>query len=106
MDEMKDKFVQLYGSFENIKDEDQFIFWAYYGLMLQSIGHESDAEKYYLNVINNCKRTPASSEAYLPRRIPDRSRQGGDDLRCVRECSRLRQRRDSPCAFRHEKDGG
>jgi CHAT domain-containing protein len=65
MDEMKDKFVQLYGSFENIKDEDQFIFWAYYGLMLQSIGHESDAEKYYLNVINNCKRTPASSEAYL-----------------------------------------
>ena len=28
MDEMKDKFVQLYGSFENIKDEDQFIFWA------------------------------------------------------------------------------
>ena len=65
MDEMKDKFEQLYGSFENIKDEDQFIFWAYYGLMLQSIGHESDAERYYLNVINNSKRTPASFEAYL-----------------------------------------
>jgi tetratricopeptide (TPR) repeat protein len=65
MDEMKDKFVQLYGSFENIKDEDQFIFWAYYGLMLQSIGHESDAEKYYLKVINNSKRTPVSFEAYL-----------------------------------------
>ena len=65
MDEMKDKFEQLYGSFENIKDEDQFIFFAYYGLMLQSIGHESDAERYYLNVINNSKRTPASFEAYL-----------------------------------------
>ena len=65
MDEMKDKFTQLYGSFENIKDEDQFIFWAYYGLMLQSIGHESDAEKYYLKVINNSKRTPVSFEAYL-----------------------------------------
>ena len=66
MDEMKDKFVQLYGSFENIKDEDQFIFLAYYGMMLQSIGHESDAEKYYLNVINHCnKRNPVSSEAYL-----------------------------------------
>lgn len=65
MDEMKDKFIELYGSFDNIKDEDQYIFNAYYGLMLQSIGHESDAEKYYLNVINNCKRTPASYEAYL-----------------------------------------
>ena len=65
MNKMRDKFEQLYGSFENIKDEDQYIFLAYYGLMLQSTGHESDAEKYYLNVINNCKRTPLSSEAYL-----------------------------------------
>ena len=65
MDKMRDKFEQLYGSFENIKDEDQFIFLAYYGLMLQSTGHESDAEKYYLNVINNSKRTSLSSEAYL-----------------------------------------
>lgn len=65
LDEMKERFEQLYGDFNNIKEDDQFIFLAYYGLMLQSIGHNAEAEQYYLNVINNCKRTAVSFDAYL-----------------------------------------
>jgi len=65
MDEMKERFEQLYGDFNNIKEDDQFIFLAYYGLMLQSVGHDAEAEQYYLNVINNCKRTAVSFDAYL-----------------------------------------
>ena len=65
LDEMKERFEQLYGVFDNIKDDAHFIFLAYYGMMLQSIGHEEEAESYYLNVIKNCKRTVASNDAYL-----------------------------------------
>ena len=65
MDEMKDRFEQLYGDFNDIKDDAHFIFLAYYGTMLQTIGHEVEAEYYFLTVINNCKRTIASNDAYL-----------------------------------------
>lgn len=65
MDKMKETFERLYGSFTENLDDDQYLFLAYYGLMLQSIGKESDAEEYYLNVINNCKRTTFSYDAYL-----------------------------------------
>lgn len=65
MDEMKDEFIKLYGNFEDIKDDNLFLFQAYYGVMLQSIGHESEAEKCYLNVVTRCNRAPASNEAYL-----------------------------------------
>lgn len=65
MDEMKDVFEHLYGSFTDNIDDDQYPFLAYYALMLQSIGHEAEAEKYYLNVINNCERDIISSDAYL-----------------------------------------
>lgn len=65
MDEMKDTFERLYGDFSEDLDDDQYLFLAYYGLMLQSIGHESEAEKYYLDVIGNCKRTAISYDAYL-----------------------------------------
>ena len=65
MDEMKDTFERLYGDFSEDLDDDQYLFLAYYGLMLQSIGHESEAEKYYLNVINNCNKTTVSFDAYL-----------------------------------------
>ncbi len=65
MDEMKNMFVQLYGSFEEIKDESLFLFPAYYGVMLQAIGHETEAEKCYLNIIAHCNKTSISNEAYL-----------------------------------------
>lgn len=65
LDEMKSLFEKTHGDFFNIKEDDLFIFQAYYGYMLQSIGKDMEAEQYYLNIINNCKRTSVSYEAYL-----------------------------------------
>jgi len=64
MDEAIDQFEKNNGSIYNIKSEDQFIILADYGYILHSIGHDKEAERCFLGVINNSKNNSISHEAY------------------------------------------
>lgn len=64
MDEAIEQYENLHGSIYGIHDEAQFMVLGNYGYLNYSIGHEKEAEKCFLTVINNCKKTPFSYEAY------------------------------------------
>lgn len=64
MDEAIEQFEKNNGSIYNIKSEDQFIILADYGYILHSIGHDKEAEKCFLGVINNSLNNSISHEAY------------------------------------------
>jgi CHAT domain-containing protein len=64
MDEAVEQFEKSNGSIYEIKDENQFIMLADYGYILHSIGHDKEAERCFLGVINNSKNNSISHEAY------------------------------------------
>lgn len=65
MDEAIDQFENLHGSVYEITDESQFLVLSNYGYLYYAIGHDKEAEKCFLTVINHCKRTAFSNEAYV-----------------------------------------
>lgn len=64
MDEGVEQFENKNGSIYDIKAEDQFIILADYGYILHSIGHDNEAERCFLGVINNSLNNSISHEAY------------------------------------------
>lgn len=64
MDKAIEQFENRHGSIYEITDESQFLILNNYGFLCQEIGHESVAEKCFLTVINNSKKTTFSNEAY------------------------------------------
>ena len=65
MDEAIEQFENLHGSVYEIKDESHFIVLSNYGYLYHAIGHDSEAEKCFLTIINNCKKTALSKDAYM-----------------------------------------
>jgi CHAT domain-containing protein len=65
MDEAIDQFENLHGSVYDIKDESQFIILSNYGYLYNAIGHDKEAEKCFLTIINNCKKTAFSNDTYM-----------------------------------------
>ena len=65
MDEAIEQFENLHGSIYEINDEYMFIILNNYGLLNYAIGHEKEAEKCFLTIINNCKKTAFSNDAYI-----------------------------------------
>ena len=65
MDEAIEQFENLHGSVYEIKDESQFIILNNYGYLYHAIGNDKKAEKCFLTIINNCKKTAFSNEAYI-----------------------------------------
>lgn len=65
MDEAIEQFENLHGSVYEINDESHFIILSNYGYLYHAIGHDKEAEKCFLTIINNCKRTAFSIDAYM-----------------------------------------
>ena len=65
MDEAIEQFENLHGNIYEINDEYMFIILNNYGLLNHAIGHEKEAEKCFLTIINNCKNTAFSNDAYI-----------------------------------------
>lgn len=64
MDEAVEQFEKLHGSIFDIKDENLWIVLENYGYLCAAIGHEKEAEKCFLTVINKSKNDFLSHEAY------------------------------------------
>mgnify|MGYP002623008846 CR=1 FL=1 len=65
MDEAIEQFEKLHGSIYDNQDENYFIILSNYGYICNAIGHNNEAEKCFLAVINNSKRTPMSYDTYI-----------------------------------------
>lgn len=65
MDETIEQFEKLHGSIYDNQDENYFIILSNYGYVCSAIGHNNEAEKCFLAVINNSKRTPQSYDAFI-----------------------------------------
>jgi CHAT domain-containing protein len=63
MDEAIEQFENLHGSIYEINDESLFIILNNYGLLNHDIGHEEEAEKCFLKIINNSKNPAFSCDA-------------------------------------------
>ena len=64
MDEAVEQFEKLHGNIFDIKDENLWIVLENYGYLCAAIGHEKEAEKCFLTVINKSKNDFLSHEAY------------------------------------------
>lgn len=64
MDEAVEQFEKFHGSIYEIKDEGLWLILANYGYLCEAIGHEKEAEKCFLTVINKSKNNFLSHEAY------------------------------------------
>lgn len=64
MDEAIEQFENLHGSIYEINDEFMFIILNNYGLLNNAIGHEKEAEKCFLTIINNFKKAAFFNDAY------------------------------------------
>lgn len=64
MDEAVEQFEKLHGNIFDIKDENLWIVLENYGYLYAAIGHEKEAEKCFLTVINKSKNDFLSHEAY------------------------------------------
>lgn len=64
MDEARDIFENLHGSIFQISNEEHFVFLSNYGLLYHQIGYDDVAEMCFKHVINNCKKTDLSYDAY------------------------------------------
>lgn len=64
MDEAVEQFEKLHGNIFDIKDENLWIVLENYGYLCAAIGHEKEAGKCFLTVINKSKNDFLSHEAY------------------------------------------
>ena len=65
MDEAIEQFENLHGSVYEINDESILIILSNYGLLNHAIGHDKEAEKCFLTIINNCKKGAVFNDAYI-----------------------------------------
>lgn len=65
MDEAIELFEKIHGSIYEIQDENQFLLLSNFGYLCDALGNNSEAERCFLTVINNSKRTPSSYDAYI-----------------------------------------
>ena len=65
MDEAIDVFETIHGNLFDITDEEIFIIVSNYGMIFYRVKNYDMAEKCFLYVIDNCKRTEMSHDAYF-----------------------------------------
>lgn len=65
MDEAKDQFEHLHGSIFSISDEEHFKILLSYGSICDAVGHHNEAEKCFKYIVNHCKKTTLTQEAYV-----------------------------------------
>ena len=64
MDEAKEHFEKLHGSIFSITYEEHFMLLSNYGYISYLTGHETEAEKCFKYIIDNCKRSLHTNDVY------------------------------------------
>lgn len=64
MDEAKEQYEKLHGSIYDIRNKNEFMILVDYGVICNAVGHNEEAERCFMTVINNSKETDTHSEVY------------------------------------------
>lgn len=65
MDEAIEQYENLHGSIFEIQDDNYFKLLVNYGVICEAIDHRKEAERCFLTMINNSKKTPQFYDAYV-----------------------------------------